>query len=231
MVDINDLTTKLDNAETGLPLPLGVRIPGRTVNANSVVQLTASAFEVKQSTNNGWPTLVIGTYDESDEKEGVAIDYLGTWRDAPVQEIDLVLSQDRKWWAVVAFHTSDYAVNHGKYEVDGYNGYELIDWPEYKELGFEGLEERIDEKVTPIMYTADRLAYEAIALQRADTVDTLEQMFDLNRYTTLMQRKEKLYNTVVPREERWREFDTEKFDQLQDLYRSVSENTDDDNEQ
>jgi hypothetical protein len=222
MVDIEELTTNSDDADTVLPLPLGVRISGRTVNASSVVGLQASEFETIDSTNDGWPTLVIGENDKPSEKEGVAIDYLGTWRDAPVQEIDLVLSQDRNWLAVVAFHTSDYAVKHANYEIEGYNGYELIDWPDYKETGFKGLEERIDNKVTPIMYTADHPVYEAIALQRADNVDTLEQMFDLKRYTTLMERKEKLFNTVVPREERWRDFDTEQFDQLQDLYWSVS---------
>ena len=46
---------------------------------------------------------------------------------------DLSYTSFHDWFELgfVAFHTSDYAVNHGKYEVDGYNGYELIDWPEY----------------------------------------------------------------------------------------------------
>ncbi len=225
MVELDDLTSTLDNGEIGLPLPLGVAIPKRTVNASSVLNFTASEFEAVDSTEKGWPTLVIGTDEEADATLGVAIDYLGIWRDAPVQEVDIVLDSDQTWWAVVAFHTSEHAENHANYEVDGYAGCEFIDWPDYVDMDLEEdvVEEYIDEKITPIMYTADYPSYEAIAVQRAENVGTLTRMFNLERYGTLMDRKERLYRRVIPREERWEELDTDQVDQLRDVYQSVTD--------
>lgn len=219
MVELDDLTSTLDTGKLGLPLPLGIGIPGRTVNANPVLNLTADHFEAVSSTADGWPTVVVGT--EDDDRLGVAIDYLGAWREAPVQEADLILDSDRTWWVVVAFHRSNLAVAHADYDVGGYAGYKYIDWRDFVEVGLEGLLEYVDDMVTPILHTANRPAYEAIALQRADEVDTLVRMFDLERYGTLMERQERLFNRVVSREERWAESDTEQFDQLRHVYESV----------
>lgn len=227
MVELSDLTQDdLDNGEIGLPLPLGLNIPQRTVNARSVITLNASEFKMVDSTDKGWPTLVIGSNNEIDEKLGVAIDYLGSWRNVPVQEADLVLGSDRTWWAVIAFHTADYAVDHANYEIDDYTGYELIDWADFKDKGFEEIQDYIHGGVTPITYTADHPVYEAIAIQQAEQVGTLTRMFNLSRYQTLMNRKERLYKRVIPREERWDKLDTDQFDQLRDLYQSVTSDSD-----
>lgn len=132
------MTYGRDSGEVGLPLPLGIELPKHTVNADSVVSFMASEFETVDSTEQGWPTLVVGTDNDLGERLGVAIDYLGIWHDSPIQEADLVLGSDQKWWIVVAFQTTEHAVDHASYKIDDYAGYEFIDRPDYMNMEFEG---------------------------------------------------------------------------------------------
>lgn len=207
----------------GIPLPIGgeLNTPGRRVHSNPLFTQLADNVTVHSSTDNGWPTLLIGKHEGS--KVGVAVDYIGDWHaDHSVEEIDIILNENQVWGAVVVYETRSAAVESGNYNTGEYQGYELYKWD--VESRIDVISDCIDRNVTPIFYTEEAPdQHYADAYQRAESFDTLKRLFGLSQYQRIFDRQERLYNIIVPREERWRNKDT----QYQDLARSILENDSD----
>ena len=202
--------------EDGIPLPIGAQLntPGRRVHANPLIRLLADDVEVRSSTNSEWPTIILGEQDDS--CIGVAVDYPGDWHEGPIDEINIVLTEDQNWSAVVAYRNQSTAVEGGNYEIDDYEGYELRKWD--PETHPEVIEDCVDRKVTPIFYTEDAPnRYHAHAYQQAKSYRILKKMFGLSRYSKIEDRQERLYTLVVSQDVRWEEEDTS----LQELAKDI----------
>ncbi|WP_256289510.1 hypothetical protein [Halobellus inordinatus] len=192
--------------EDGIPLPIGTQLntPGRRVHANPLIRLLADDIEVHSSTKSGWPTIILGEQDDS--RIGVAVDYPGDWHEGPIDEINIVLTEDQNWSAVVAYRNQTTAIEDGNYEIDNYEGYELHEWN--PETHPEVIEDCVDREVTPIFYTADAPdSYNAHTYQLANSYRTLKRMFGLSRYSQIEDRQERLYTLVVPQDVRWEKED------------------------
>lgn len=193
----------------GIPLPIGTKVPQNTVLANSMLQINGANIRIHNETDSGWPTII--TLESHGHPVGIAVDYLGNWhsQDVGIEEIDLLLSYEDgewEWRAIVAFTTKNDAIERGRYETAGYNGYELVQWNDSNR--FERMEELLDEGVTPIAYTEDHPTYPAHAMQEADNIHTLNRMFKIGKLETLTRRRKRLFTKIIPREVRWEEKDT-----------------------
>lgn len=208
--------------DDGIPLPLGVKVPRHTVYANPLVRFEITDPEIRRSTEAGWPTLITGSQDGDDV--GVAIEYVGQWhKEKPIEEVDVIINSDQDRLAMVAFANKEVAVEAGRYETQGYNGYELLPWSA-KEDGIDIVEERLDDGITPIFYTENHPEYEAHAIQRASHYGTLESMFKLHEYSRIGPRHESLERMVIPREVRWEDKDTHLVDLANEV---ISDDADD----
>lgn len=204
--------------DEGIPLPIGTEVPQNTVLANSVLQVNGDNINIHDETDGGWPTII--TLESNGHPVGIAVDYLGTWhsQDVGIEEVDLVLSyedDELEWRAIVAFTTKNDAIERGRYETKGYNGYELVPWNDNNR--FERIEELLDEEVTPIVYTEDHPTYAAHTMQEADNIYTLNRMFGIGELETLKRRRKRLFTKVVPRKMRWENKDTS----LQNLAKEI----------
>lgn len=195
-------------------------MPFSTVKAPSMLDIDYRERKVIEKTESGWPTVITGTHANGQSDFGIAINSPGKWHEkTPVQEIDLYLTEDPDWqWTiVVVFDDVELAESEGHYHTHGYDGSRSISWTEVEDGPPLHLTE---ENITPILHFEDfdfgidgfhiPVAY---AFQRTSNFGILERMFDLPRYDTLMQRKDQLWNRVVPREKRWENENTK----LQDI--------------
>jgi hypothetical protein len=157
--------------------------------------------------------------DREEVSAGIAIDYLGLHTGKTgIEEVDLVLLyQDGEWtWrAIVAFSSKSNAIEGGRYETDGYDGYEFVPWK--ADDRFDRMEALIEEDVTPIAYTKGEPTYAAHAMQEADKIHVLNRMFGIGGLKTLTRRRKRLFNRVVPQEVRWKDEDTS----LQNLAKQI----------
>lgn len=204
------------NFEDGIPLPIGTQLntPGRRVHANPLIRLIADGIKIHSSTKSGWPTIILG--EQNDSRIGVAVDYPGDWHEGPIDEINLILTEDQNWSAVVAYRNQSTAVEDGNYEIDNYGGYELHEWD--IETHPEVIEDCVDRQVTPIFYTADGPErYYAHAYQQANSYRTLERMFGLSRYSQIEERQDRLYTLIVSRDVRWEGEDTSMQELAKDI--------------
>lgn len=202
--------------EHGIPLPIGAELntPGRRVHSNPLVRMLADDIEVHSKTKSGWPTIILGKQDDS--RIGVAIDYPGDWHEGPIDEINIVLTEDQNWSAVVAYQNQSAAVENANYEIDGYEGYERHEWD--PETHPEVIEDCTDRKVTPIFYTPDAPnRYYAHAYQQANSYRTLKKIFGLSRYSKIEDRQEQLYTLVISRDIRWEKEDTSMQELAKDI--------------
>lgn len=206
--------------EDGIPLPLGTELntPERRVHANPLIQFLVNDIEIESTTESGWPTLITGESEGS--RIGVAVDYLGDWREVPIDEIDVVIDEEQRRSVLVTYSRKEAAIEEGQYNVHTYTGYELHEWK--PENHPEIIEDCVNRNVTPIFHTPDKPYYPALAYQRAEYFDPLKRMFRLSQYSTLIEREERLYQRVIPREERWRDEDTTYQDLAKDILDSDS---------
>jgi hypothetical protein len=112
-----------------VPLPVGTEHSQNTVSANPILQIQGEDIEVHSETDSGWPTIITMSLEYYDI--GIAVDYLGTWHGGEVgmEEVDLILyyhDGEWMWRAIVAFSTKSDEIERGQYEIDGYEGYELV---------------------------------------------------------------------------------------------------------
>jgi hypothetical protein len=187
-----------------VPLPLGTKLARHTVAANPIVELQVDDINVVEETDSGWPTIITAEIDG--QPVGVAIDYLGTWHDIGMEEVDIVLAYEDgnyRWMAVVAFSTKADAIESGRYEIEDYDGFELIPWN--TEDRYQRTKELRDDGITPIAYDEESPRYPAHAIQEANEIDTLLEMFGLDKLKTLEERRTRLFNRIIPRDERWEE--------------------------
>lgn len=208
--------------EGGIPVPIGTQLktPGRRVHANPLINLLADDIEVRSSTKSGWPTIILGQEDNT--RIGVAVDYPGDWHKGPIDEVDIVLTEEQNWSAVVAYKNQRTAVEDGNYEIADYKGYELHEWD--PETHPDVIEDCIDRNVTPIFYTVDAPdSYYAHVYQQANSYRTLKRMFGLFRYSQIQERQDRLYKLVVSRDIRWEDKDTSMQDLAKDILDSNSD--------
>jgi len=208
--------------EDRIPLPMGTQLntPGRRVHAHPLLRLLADDIKIHSSTKSGWPTIILGEQDDS--RIGVAVDYPGDWHEGPIDEVNIVLTEDQNWSAVVAYRNQSTAVEGGNYEIDDYEGYELHEWDPGTHP--EVVENCVDRKVTPIFYTADAPdRYYAHAYQQAKSYKKLKRMFGLSRYSQIEDRQERLYNLVVSRDVRWEKEDTSMQELANDILNQDSD--------
>lgn len=201
-----------------IPLPIGTKVPQNTVLANPILQIEGHDIEIHDETDAGWPT--IATMESDGHPIGVAVDYLGAWhsQEVGIEEVDLILSyEDGEWgWrAIVVFSNKREALERGRYESGGYNGYEFVPWN--ADDRYEKMDSLLDADVTPIAYTKDHRFNPAHAMQEAQDIETLNRMFGLGDLKTLESRRERLFSRIVPQKVRWAEKDTS----LQDLARGI----------
>lgn len=200
--------------QDSIPLPIGSKLPNNTVHANSMISLPADAIEFRGKTENGWPTVIRGE-NQDGPTVGVAVDYLGSWHtnQTQVEEIDLAIEyedEDWFWFAVVVFSNRKAALELGDFETDGYDGYELVEW-DSEDLA-DRLRELLDQDVTPLVYTDDHPLLPVHVIQSASNLGVLQRMFGLDRFNTLEERRERVFQNVVPREVRWEEKNTDLMD-------------------
>ena len=205
-----------------VPLPIGPQVSHSTVLANSMIQIEADNIEVHDTTESGWPTII--TMQSENHPVGVAVDYPGIWhsQDVGVEEVDLLIFYDDKEWywrAVAAFTSKQNAIECGRYETDEYNGYELVPWTD--DNRFEQMEELLEKNVTPITYRDDHFTHSAHAMQEANNIDTLKKMFRIEMLDTLMDRKNRVFNKIVPQEVRWKNKDTS----LREIARNIEDDS------
>jgi len=176
--------------------------------------MLADDIKVHSKTKSGWPTIILGKQDDS--RIGVAIDYPGDWHEGPIDEINIVLTEDQNWSAVVAYQNQSAAVENANYEIDGYEGYERHEWD--PETHPEVIQDCTDRKVTPIFYTPDAPnRYYAHAYQQANSYSTLKKIFGLSRFSKIEDRQEQLYTLVISRDIRWEKEDTSMQELAKDI--------------
>lgn len=207
--------------QDSIPLPIGSTLPNNTVHANSMLQLPADSIEIREDTENGWPT-VIQAENSDGPTVGVAVDYLGSWhaQETQVEEIDLAIQyedEDWFWFAVVVFSSREAALELGDFDIDGYNGYELVEWG--SESLADRLRELLDEDVTPLVATEDHPLLPVHTIQSSSNLSVLQRMFGLDRFTTLEERQERVLQNVVPRDVRWED----KQNNLMDIAKKVED--------
>lgn len=187
-----------DDFQGGIKLPWGPYGERLTYYEDSFIFLTLGIndAEVVETTENGWPTVIIGDQDET--PVGVAIGHVTQLNDKPAEEIDIFVDSERDWWALVEFADLDAAVSSGRYETQGYDGYEVLPIDRRKE-GFELFTDYADDHVTPIFEMDDDAA--AFAIQRASSYGTLDSMFRLATYAGVNDRQRSLERKILPREE------------------------------
>lgn len=184
--------------EDGIKLPWGPYGERLTYYEDSFTFLTLDIddAEIKETTNSGWPTVIIGKQDET--PVGVAIGHVTQLNDKPAEEIDVFVDPERNWWVLVEFADLDAAVSSGRYETQGYGGYEVLPIDRRKE-GFELFTDYADDRVTPIFEMDDDAA--AFAIQRSSNYGTLDSMFRLDTYAEVNDRQRSLERRILPREE------------------------------
>lgn len=177
----------------GIDLPWGPYGERYTDYEDSFTFLTLDfdAVEIVETTGGGWPAVMVG--DRDGTKVGVAIDHVTQLRDKPAEEIDVFVDSDGNWWALVEFADLDEALSGGRYNTQGYDGYERIPC-ERRTEGFELLVEFADDRVTPIFEMPDDSA--AFSIQRASNFGTLHSIFRFETYSTLVERQKTLERQI-----------------------------------
>ncbi|QLG61991.1 hypothetical protein [Halorarum salinum] len=206
-----------DKFEDAVPLPFGNEVDpaGRKVSATPIIEFRMDDITVQSSTERGWPTLIVG--DDAGTSVGIGLYYPGDWHPVPVDEIDLILKEDQTWAVVVAYRTRRKAISDGNFDFGEFEGYECYEWA--TEARIEVIEYCTARGITPIFCNPtapDR--YIAYAYQEADSFNDLDRIFGLSRYPTVVERRKKLVNYVIPRDERWADKDTSLQEMAQDMF-------------
>lgn len=187
-----------DSFRGGVDLPWGPYGERYTAYGSSFTFLTLEMEEatVVDTTDDGWPTVVVGERDGT--AVGVAIGHVTQLNDRPAEEVDVFVDADRNWWALVEYADLDAALSGGRYGARGYDGYEVLPSGRRSE-GFDLFGKYADERTTPIFEMENDAA--AFAVQRAPTYDVLRALFRLDEYAGVDERQRTLRREVLPREE------------------------------
>jgi hypothetical protein len=188
----------VDGFEQGIDLPWGPYGERYTEydDSFSVLTLEMAGAEVVDTTESGWPTVVVGHQDGT--TVGVAIGHVTQLNDKPVEEIDVFVDDERNRWALVEFADLEAALSGGRYGVRGYEGYEVLPIERCSE-GFSLFGAYADDRTTPIFEMEDDAA--AFAIQRAPDFGALDAMFRLAEYSGIDERRRTLERHVLPRDE------------------------------
>lgn len=206
-------------SKRGIPLPVGSRLPRRTVKANPIFTLNYSSYIIHEETESGWPTIIEVEQSDGEGTAGVAVDYIGSWHENPVDEVDLILFGDEEmWWTIVAYRNLEDAKSLIRTNYRDYGHIELFEW---EEVELEEIRKTSERGLIPVIYDADNQSNSAFSIQRSGSPDILAELLGFSGLNALIDRKERIYNRVIPREKRWEKYDTTQFDQLQDIYGSV----------
>ncbi|NIC00255.1 hypothetical protein [Halobacterium sp. R2-5] len=205
--------------ENGVPIPMGTQLNTlkRTVHADPFIRMKSDSAEIRSSTESGWPTIITG--ESSDSRFGVAVDYLGSWHETPVDEIDILLSDDPEWTIIVTYPRLDLAREDPNYDIGDCKGYETHEH-ESVDVG-KTLVESFDRGAAPVFHGSSEYN-SAFACHRANSYESLKEMFNLSRYSHIEKREERIYNLVVSREARWEGKDTSMQDLAKDILDSDS---------
>jgi hypothetical protein len=220
--EFDDVIETATDGNPSIPLPIGSKLDRHTVSVSGIRRMAADNFEVIHQTGSGWPTVIRA--DRGELKSGIAFIYSGDWHECPHDEIDLQLMHkpgtNPTYHILVSFGSLDEAIDTGRYEIEGYHGYEVI---EESTLGdYSNIEGVLAKDKTPIIHKDSGTFTPAVAVQFSDSYATLEKMFDLENSDTLQRRHTQLRREILPRELLWEDEDDPR-DRLQHIYDSVAD--------
>lgn len=190
------------NFDESVPLPIGTRVDNSTIKTNPLAQIYGEDIKTHDTTDNGWPAII--TLDIDEGTAGVAISYPGTWhRWTATEEVNLICEYrdgELIWYTIAAFGSKPSAVKNGRYEIQGYDSYEIVPWNADDRLS--RMDNMMDKNVTPIVCTESRFTSKAYVMQKADDINVLNRMFRLENLNTLTKRRKRVFEEVVPQEVR-----------------------------
>lgn len=205
------------NFDESVPFPIGTKLDNSTVDTNPLAHINGESIKVHDTTDNGWPAII--TLDMDEGTAGVAISYPGKWHNwTRMEEVDLIgeyRDGELIWYAIVIFGSKLSAIEKGRYEIQEYDSYEIVPWN--ADDRSNRMEDLIEENVTPIVCTESKFTSEACVMQKADDINVLNRMFRLENLNILTERRKRLFEKVVPREDRWADKDCS----LQDVAKQV----------